>query len=102
VWCGIAISLFAKELEHAVIGSVLGPERLAPPLGAADGGPRHPAEVDPAVEVGVAAHVDAAPERGVVARGAAPGAAHPRGPMRISTWSTLRRTAASASGSSAW
>ena len=33
-----------------------------------------------AVEVGVAAHVDAAPERGVVARGAAPGAAHPRGP----------------------
>ena len=51
-------------------------ECIAPSLGAADGGLRHPAEVNPAVEVGVAAHVDAAPERGVVARGAAPGAAH--------------------------
>ena len=55
--------------------AALGLECIAPSLGAADGGLRHPAEVNSAVEVGVAAHVDAAPQRGVVARGAAPGAA---------------------------
>ena len=60
--------------------AALGLECIVPSLGAVDGGLCHPAEVNPAVEVGVAAHVDAAPERGVVARGVVPGAAHLRVP----------------------
>ena len=60
--------------------AALGLECIAPSLGTTDGGLRHPAEVNSAVEVGVAAHVDAVPERGIVARGATPGAAHLRVP----------------------
>ena len=41
---------------------------------------RHPVEVELGGEVGVAQHVDAAPELGLVAGGAAPGAAHLAGP----------------------
>jgi len=77
--------------------AALGLECIAPSLGAADGGLRHPAEVNPAVEVGVAAHVDAALERDVVARGAAPGAAHLRVPREDLDVVDLGRMATNAS-----
>ena len=71
--------------------AALGLECIVPSLGAADGGLRHPAEFNPAVEVGVAAHVDAALERGVVARGVAPGAAHHAAQPLASWWPSTAR-----------
>jgi len=68
-------------MEHIVIGRVLGPECLALPLGAVDGGLRHRVEIHPAVEVRVSEHVNAAPQRGFIARGVPPGAAHLPGPQ---------------------
>ena len=56
--------LLAEEQEELVVAGVLAPEGLALAVGAADGGLRHPVEVDLVEEVGVAANVDAAPQGG--------------------------------------
>ena len=69
-------SLLAEVQEESVVAGVLAAERLALPRAALDGGAGHPLAVELEGEVGVAAHDDAAPQLGLVPRGAAPGAAY--------------------------
>lgn len=73
------MSPFGKVENEAVVAGVLAPERLAQPRAAPDGGPRQRVQVVLEGELGVEQHVDAAPQLGLVPRGAAPRAAHPAG-----------------------
>jgi hypothetical protein len=69
-----------QEEEEVVVHEDLSPEGLAPARAAPHGSPRRRLEVDVVGQIGAAAHVDAAPQLGLLPRRAAPRPAHVAGP----------------------